>query len=129
MGSLLLDTHAWAWSMISEDLLSASARRAIATADAVYVSPISFFEIGQKVRVGKWAEMVPFTSRLLDLVREQGVVMAPLTPEICLRAGLWEWAHRDPFDRLLAATSEIMTAPLVTADPVFDGLGRVHRIW
>jgi PIN domain nuclease of toxin-antitoxin system len=40
-----------------------------------------------------------------------------------------ELAGRDPFDRLLAATCESLDVPLVTRDPVFAGLGRVHRIW
>jgi PIN domain nuclease of toxin-antitoxin system len=29
------------------------------------------------------------------------------------------WQHRDPFDRILAAQSQIESIPLVTADPVF----------
>ena len=32
-------------------------------ADSVLVSPITFFEIAQKVRLGKWPEMEPFVSR------------------------------------------------------------------
>jgi PIN domain nuclease of toxin-antitoxin system len=48
--SLLLDTHAWVWSFGADHLLSERARAAITTADVVYLSPISFFEIGQKVR-------------------------------------------------------------------------------
>ena len=93
------------------------------------MSPISFFEIGQKVRLGKWPEMAPFAARLVDVLREQGGVVAPLTPEICLRASLSDWAHRDPFDRLLAATAERIARPLVSGDPVFADLAAVHRIW
>ena len=48
MSSVLLDTHAWVWSFADDALLSKSARTAIQEADTVYVSPISFFEIGQK---------------------------------------------------------------------------------
>jgi hypothetical protein len=73
--------------MISEDLLSPAARRAIATTDAVYVSPIGFFEIGRKVRLEKWPEMAPFAARLVDVLREQGGVVAPLTRRFaCARA-------------------------------------------
>ena len=42
------------------------------------VSPISFFEIAQKVRLGKWPEMAPFISRLPALLMEQGGGIAAL---------------------------------------------------
>jgi PIN domain nuclease of toxin-antitoxin system len=129
MASFLLDTHAWVWSFAATARLSPAARAAILTADAIYVSPISFFEISQKVRRGKWPEMAPDVPRLIEILKEQGGVVAPVTPEICLRAGYREWAHRDPFDRLLAATCEVMSVPLLTRDPVFDTWGSLHRIW
>ena len=129
MAALLLDTHAWAWSFADDTLLSPAARAAILAADAVYVSPISFFEIGQKVRLGKWPGMAPFAARLPDVLREQGGVVAPFTPEICLGASLRDWEHRDPFDRLIAATSESLSIPLVSRDPVFFGLATLRCIW
>jgi PIN domain nuclease of toxin-antitoxin system len=127
--SLLLDTHAWVWSFADPDRLSAPARAAIEAAVAVHVSPISFFEIGQKVRLGKWPEMEPLTGELPAILREQGGLLAPFTPEICLRASLGPWAHRDPFDRLLAASAELLGLALVTKDPVFAAMGGVACVW
>jgi PIN domain nuclease of toxin-antitoxin system len=40
-----------------------------------------------------------------------------------LRAGKYGVAHRDPFDRMLAAQSEIESLPLMTEDPAFAQLG------
>ena len=57
-----------------------------------------------------------------------GFFDAPLTPAIALRASLLDWPHRDPFDRLIAATAEAMDARLVSRDPAFDGLP-VRRVW
>jgi PIN domain nuclease of toxin-antitoxin system len=37
-------------------------------ADIVLVSPITFFEVAQKVRLGKWPEMEPFVSQLPALL-------------------------------------------------------------
>lgn len=74
-------------------------------ADNVFVSPISFFEIGQKVRLGKWPEMQPWVDNLPSLLEEQGGSIADLDPFVCLTSGTMQWEHRDPFDRLLAATS------------------------
>lgn len=129
MTSILLDTHAWVWSFGDERQLSDPALAAIAAADAVHVSPISFFEIGQKVRTGKWPEMAPFAARLPDILRDQGGVAAPFTPEICLHASLRDWAHRDPFDRLLASSAELLGMTLVSRDPTFTSLAGVRCIW
>lgn len=127
MTSILLDTHAWAWSLAGDDRLSKTAVAAIETADIVLVSPITFFEIAQKVRLGKWPEMTPFVGRLAAVLGEQGGSVAAFDPEICVTAGTMAWAHRDPFDRLLAATAMRHGLPLVSADIVFDGI--VRRVW
>ena len=127
MKAVLLDTHAWAWSLTDDDRLSDKARTSIERAQTVLVSPISFFEIGQKVRIGKWPEMAPFVGRLAGLLEEQGGAIADLDPLICLDAGTMSWARRDPFDRLLAATAARRGLPIVSADAVFDGL--VTRLW
>jgi PIN domain nuclease of toxin-antitoxin system len=125
--TLLLDTHAWAWSLAGSDRLSKPALAAIGDADAVLVSPISFFEIAQKVRRGEWQEMEPFVDRLPVLLAQQGGAVADFDPAICIAAGTMDWAHRDPFDRLLAATARLRNLPLVSADSVFDGI--VPRVW
>lgn len=93
MKSVLLDTHAWVWSFGADTLLSERAQSAITTAELVYVSPISFFEIGQKVRNGRWPEMESLVQDLPDILREQGGLLAPFTPEICLAASLMSWDH------------------------------------
>ena len=36
--------------------------------------------------------------------------------------------HKDPFDRLIAATALVEGLPLVSADPAFDAYG-VTRLW
>jgi PIN domain nuclease of toxin-antitoxin system len=41
-------------------------------ADVVWLSPISFFEIGRKVRLGKWPQMAPFANGLAALLEAQG---------------------------------------------------------
>ena len=127
MTSVLLDTHAWTWSLTGDDRLSPRALSAIGDADTVFVSPITFFEIAQKVRIGKWPEMVAFIDQLPSLLQSQGGVVAAFGPSICLEAGMMDWAHRDPFDRLLAATARQGTYLLVSADTAFDGI--VTRVW
>lgn len=127
MKAILLDTHSWAWTLSRDQRLSSAAVDAIENAHNVLVSPISFFEIAQKVRLGKWPEMTPFRGRMPALLAGQGGAIAALEPQICVTAGAMAWAHRDPFDRLLAATASYYNVPLVSADAIFDGV--VTRLW
>jgi PIN domain nuclease of toxin-antitoxin system len=122
-----LDTHSWAWSLTRDARLSARAINAIEGAWTVFISPISFFEIAQKVRLGKWPEMGRHADRLLGMLETQGGSIAALNPAICVNAGLMTWEHRDPFDRLLAATASYYNLPIISADTIFDGV--VTRIW
>lgn len=127
MTKVLLDTHAWSWTLTGDGRLSPRALAAIEGAEAVFVSPISFFEVAQKVRIGKWPEMVAFVEQLPSLLQAQGGMVAAFGPSICVAAGMMDWAHRDPFDRLLAATAREEGHVLVSADAVFDGI--VTRVW
>jgi PIN domain nuclease of toxin-antitoxin system len=40
-----------------------------------------------------------------------------------------DWAHRDPFDRLLAAASILEAATLVSADTGFANAPDVRWVW
>jgi PIN domain nuclease of toxin-antitoxin system len=125
--AILLDTHVWAWSLIDYPHLSQRTREAFASADDIIVSAISFFEIAQKVRIGKWPEMTSYVDKLLHLAESQQAHVISLEPEDCLMAGTMEWPHRDPFDRLLAASAIRRRIPIASADPAFDA--GLTRIW
>ena len=125
---LLLDTHAWAWSLTGDSRLSPAAIQAMQSADSVAVSVISLYEIGQKVRLGKWPEMVLFQDRLIALADRQGARFLPLSPEASLMAATLEWDHRDPFDRIIGSTALTAGLRLVSADPCFDTL-RERKDW
>jgi PIN domain nuclease of toxin-antitoxin system len=126
---VLLDTHAFVWNLNEPGRLSARARSAIEAATDVLVSPISFFEVGQKVRIGKWPEASALMPRLQSVFRERGGAVARLDAPICLAAATLDWPHRDPFDRIIAATCLADGLALVSADAAFDGLGRLVRVW
>lgn len=133
MTAVLLDTHTWVWSMLDMPDLDPAAKIAIEEAQTVYVSPCSFHEITQKHRSGKWPEVGAIVARLPTLLRAQGGVVAPYTAEMAMLSGGMEWSHRDPFDRMIAATAIEMACPLVSKDSAFDSLkgfpGWKGRLW
>jgi len=133
MTRVLIDTHVLAWSMISPASLPSEALAAIESASVVLVPPCALHEITLKVRNGKWDAMAPHADRLDSLCLAQGFEFAPYTARMAMAAGLLAWDHRDPFDRMIAATAIELSCPLISKDPAFDGLagftGWCGRIW
>lgn len=121
---LLLDTHAVVWWWLDDPRLPAKARDAIADpTNLVHVSAASAWEIATKSRAGKWPDVARIVDEFPALLRKSRFVPLPITVEHAARAGALPGAHRDPFDRMLAAQSAAEAAPLVTADTLFASLG------
>lgn len=133
MSAVLIDTHVLAWSLVDPDRLSPTARRAIESSSAVFVPPCSLQEIALLVRKGAWDAMAAQVGRLDSLCALQGMQPAPFTWRMGLLAGHMEWTHRNPFDRMIAATAIEMAIPLVSKDTAFDSLpsttGWMTRLW
>lgn len=131
--SILIDTHVFAWSLIEPGRMSLDVRSLLVGGSMVYVPPCALHEITTKVRNGKWEAMVPHSDRLDSLCMSQGFHIAPYTAKMAMRSGAMDWDHRDPFDRMIAATAIEMACPLISADVAFDDLaslpGWKGRIW
>ena len=120
MTRLLLDTHTLLWWWTDDDSLSDEARRAIADPCAeVHISAASAWEISALWRLGRIDHAPGAVSRFHELVEADGFHHLPITHFHCLRAGGYPAEHRDPFDRLLAAQSELERLTLVTRDTAF----------
>ena len=116
--SLLLDTHALLWWLAEPEKLSLAAQAAIADPAAeVFVSAASGWELATKARLGK----LPGAERLLQdlpsLLQNQGFQPLAVQLHHGVHAGGYPQAHRDPFDRLLAAQAELEGLQLVSLDP------------
>jgi PIN domain nuclease of toxin-antitoxin system len=126
---ILLDTHALLWWWTDDQRLSLPARAAMADeANDIFVSAASAWEIATKQRLGRLNEVPEATSRFAELVAADGFTHLPVTYLHGLRAGGYEAAHRDPFDRMLAAQSELESFVLLTRDPAFE-LFRCRTLW
>jgi PIN domain nuclease of toxin-antitoxin system len=66
---------------------------------------------------------------LPGILKEQGGSIATLTPEICLNASTMEWAHRDPFDRLIVATALALGVALISKDSAFTDREDLALVW
>jgi len=126
----LLDTHVLLWAVQEDRKLSPAARAVIERMDSkLYVSAISAFEIGNKYRLGKLPEFSHVVENYHEIVRKLGAVELPLRAAHALFAAKAEWAHRDPFDRILAAQAALENLTLITGDAAFSGLAWVSVLW
>ena len=126
---LLLDTHALLWALGDNPRLSATARKLIADPDnEKIISAVSAFEITTKHRIGKLAEAAPLIPDFEAALAPYMFTLLPITTGHAALAGIFSFAHGDPFDRLLIAQARIERVPLVSNERLFDGFG-VERIW
>jgi len=110
---LLLDTHIFIWCVDDDPKLSAAAWSIIETADAVYVSSASLWEITIKYQLGKLS-IEP--ERLAGAVTSSGFLELPMTIRHAVAVARLPALHRDPFDRLLLAQAISEPLHLLTAD-------------
>ena len=116
---LLLDTHVVLWWQRDDRRLNQAAREAIATADIVWVSAVSGWEVAIKTALGRLRLDEPFHVLIqaddfteLPLTLAHGTTLAGLAPH-----------HTDPFDRVLVAQALAEGATVVTHDRAFAPYG------
>ena len=132
MGSVayLLDTHVFLWAVQEDSKLSFNARNAIENTEALlYVSAISAFEITNKHRIGKLPEYTFVVENYLNIIQKLGAAELPVNTKHAQFAGKFEWPHRDPFDRVLAAQAFSDNLILITNDSVFQSLTWLNILW
>ena len=126
---VLLDTHALLWWLDGDRRLSPKVRRAIANqANTILVSAVSAWEITTKARLGKLPGAADVAADVAGCVASQGFVPLDITLLHAQRAGSLPDNHRDPFDRMLAAQSQMEDVAIVTDDPAFETYD-VRRFW
>ena len=126
---LLLDTHAFAWWLGHPNKLAPAAReRLVRSASNVFVSVVSIWEMALKHRRGRWPEIEVVVADPAAQIAAEGMKPLPIVLEHARLAGLLDWVHRDPFDRMLAAQAIAEGAILVTADPVFATFPTAHSL-
>jgi PIN domain nuclease of toxin-antitoxin system len=127
---IVLDTHAWLWWVSDPSRLSRAANRRIRTATQIGISAISCLEVATAVAKGRITldrEVLDWLEQALSLPK---VELLPLTPQIAVKATqLGNDFPGDPADRVIAATSLVESAPLITKDSEVHASGAVTVIW
>jgi PIN domain nuclease of toxin-antitoxin system len=128
MGALL-DTHALLWWVEGDERITPKLRRLIGQPDEdVFVSAATAWEIATKARIGKLRTPDALLQDFVEAIEMLGFLPLPILLRHGYDAGQLPGAHRDPFDRMLAAQARAEGLTLISADPAFASLG-VPALW
>lgn len=130
---ILLDTCAIVWDALDKTKLTDKAKAAIAKADehhALIISDISIWEISMLIKRAR-IEIAATPANFINLFLEsRNISVIPISPEIAeLSVNLGPEINNDPADRIIAATSVIHNAQLVTADSNLLQTGLIDTVW
>jgi PIN domain nuclease of toxin-antitoxin system len=115
---LLIDTHIFLWAMSGDKQLTKKAEAIMLSAETVFVSAASIWEISIKSGIGKLDADV---NELVARMEEAGFRELPVTAAHAAAVRNLPDIHRDPFDRMLVAQAITEPLRLLTDD---DTVGR-----
>lgn len=97
----------------------------MASAGSVFVSAASAYEADYKTRT---ARLPPAVGSLADIVLAEGFQSLPISLDHAARAASFAHAHRDPWDRVIAAQAIAEGLAVVTKDAEIAALG-ARVVW
>jgi PIN domain nuclease of toxin-antitoxin system len=122
---ILLDTHVFIWVVADSRRLRAPARALLASADEVWVSAASIWEIAIKSRIGK---ISGDATALANAIGQSGFRELPVLSRHSARVATLPLHHNDPFDRLLIAQAVCEPLRFVTADSALAAYGPIVNL-
>ena len=125
---LLLDTHLLLWAAGEPKKLSAKARRLIADTDnELMFSAASSWEVAIKRALGR-ADFQVDTRLFRRGLIDNGYVELPVFSAHAVAVEALPPIHKDPFDRLLVAQSQVEGIALLTSDATVAQYGGSVRL-
>jgi PIN domain nuclease of toxin-antitoxin system len=116
MGQFLLDTHVLLWMQDDNDNLSAEIKDILSdSANDLYISIVSIWEIVVKKSLGK-LQLDYSIEELIKSCVLSNIIILPVQPSFLLTLEKLPFHHRDPFDRLIAATALDLSYNLISKD-------------
>ncbi len=115
--NVLLDTHVFLWWIDDSPKLSSRARKIIGDANnGVFLSAASGWEMAIKVHLGKLTLPHPLERFVVEQLTINAFQVLPIQLSHTLHTYTLPDIHRDPFDRILVAQSQVEGIPILTAD-------------
>jgi PIN domain nuclease of toxin-antitoxin system len=126
---LLLDTHAFIWADDDPEKLSPGAKAGCEDpANELFLSVASVWEMQLKIMLGKLTLRNPLRSVIEDWIRQNMILILPVSLEHILHLDTLYGHHKDPFDRLLIAQAMAEGLTIVTHDRAFS-LYNIPVLW
>ena len=117
MKNYLLDTQVFLWMQNEPEKLSKNLNRHLRAKDIRWhLSQITIWEIQVKYDLGKLYLPTAPKDCIPEVIEKAGLAYQPLQDEAIFMLGKLPAINRDPFDRLLAATSIVNGWTLATVD-------------
>ncbi len=117
---IVLDTHIWIWFINQElERFPIHWQEAIATSEVVAISPVSCYEVAIAQQRGR-LQLPCTTEWLQEALEPSGITLFPITAQIAYKAVNLSPVHKDPFDRLIIATTVVHQAKLASIDGLFS---------
>lgn len=116
---VLLDTHVLLWWFGERKRLSRDIRRVLENpaVHRLHLSGISFWEIATLYELGRIELDRPLADWLEEAEKTTGLRIEPITAGVATAvAELPSTFHRDPADRIIVATAQVLGARLATMD-------------
>lgn len=130
---LILDTCALVFDSLDPERLSKKAKAAIAQADdagTVACCDISLWEIAMLVSKGRLDPGTNAQEFIHLVLAARKIDVIPITPEIAAKSAVSEFcSHGDPADRIIAASTIIHKAKLVTSDSKLATVNGLQIVW
>ena len=128
----ICDTHVLIFWQDDPQRLSRKVRVALTTGikkKTLACSDISFWEIAMLIHSGRLRNDISGTQYMNDLILVLSLTVLPITPEIASLSQRDCFIHKDPADRLIAATAIHHNAPLISADNKLQSIESLTVIW
>jgi PIN domain nuclease of toxin-antitoxin system len=126
---LLLDTHTFLWWDGQPERLTERALELLADrSNEILLSVASLWEIQIKLEIGKLRLKVPLLEMVSDEETANRFTLLPISAAHVFALDRLPAAHRDPFDRILAAQTLAEAVVLITRDPAFRSFP-VQTLW
>ena len=121
---ILLDTHIFIWMATEPECLSTDlADKIVNPQNSIFLSIVSIWEMQIKVALGKLDLMSDLEITIDSQVKSNGIQLLLIDLQHIHALKNLPSHHRDPFDRLLIAQSQIEQMTLATVDRLFDLYG------